>query len=395
MNARRSRGGATRITGPALALFLFTALGLPFWSGCGGPASLPSYEPTDRYPSRTDVVVVQLPTVHPTARPGPGKMDESIRTLPALGGKVADPAKLPADKQAQLRAALDAIFGSPAEPTVIGADANAVTLMAISAESLKSAAGGFKARCVQCHGQPGDGRGPNAAFIDPYPRDFRTGTFKRATGAVRNGKPRLDDIVKTLRSGVKGTSMPMFDLISAEDVRATAGYVIHLAVRGEVEAEVTKRLLSDGEDALDDPSAGVKDVFPKVLAAWVAAQTPGDSVLSAEPLDGSPDAIRRGHDLFLKKAGCSACHERYGKKDVYRYDVRGLPNRVRDLTDADYRWGKEPADLAHRIRFGIHPANMPANPQLTEAEVRDLTAFVAALPYPAKLPDDVRTEVEK
>jgi cytochrome c1 len=38
---------------------------------------------------------------------------------------------------------------------------------------------------------------------------------------------------------------------------------------------------------------------------------------------------------------------------------------------------------------------MPGNPALTEAEVRDLVAFLRALPYPAKLPDDVRTEVEK
>ncbi len=389
MTRRAILGGVALLAGAAVALFAFM---LP---GCGSPASLPSYEPTARYPLRGDPVVVLLPPAHPTARPALGKMDEYVRTLPALGGKVADPARLPADRKDQLRAALDAIFGTPAEPTVMGADAHAVQLLAIDPESLRSAAGGFKVRCVQCHGQPGDGRGPNAAFIDPYPRDFRTGAFKRATGAVRNGKPRLDDIATTLRNGVKGTAMPMFDLISADDVRATAGYVVHLSIRGEVEAEVTKRLLSDGDDALDDPTAGVRESFPKVLAAWVAAQTPGDSALSAEPLAVPPDAIRRGHQLFLAKAGCAACHEKYGKADVYRYDVRGLPNRVRELSDGEYRWGKGPADLAHRIRFGIRPANMPANPQLTDAELRDLLAFVMTLPYPAKLPDDVRTEVDK
>lgn len=389
MNRRATWGGATFRYGVAVALF---ALMTP---GCGGPAALPPYEPAARYPLRADPVVFQLPPAQPTARPAPGRMDEFVRALPALGGRVADPAKLQYAAREELRAALDGVFGTPAEPTVIGADANAVELLAISPESLKAAAGGFKARCVQCHGQPGDGRGPNAAFIDPYPRDFRTGSFKRATGKVRNGKPRLDDIVKTLRGGVPGTSMPMFDLISAEDVRATAGYVVHLAIRGEVEAEVTKRLLSDAEDAIDEPAAGVKEVFPKVLAAWVAAQTPGDSVLSAEPLAETAEAVRRGRELFAGKGGCIACHEQYGRKDVFRYDVRGLPNRVGELTDSVRKWGKEPADLAHRVRFGIQAANMPANPTLTESEVRDLVAFLRALPYPAKLPDDVRTEVEK
>ena len=139
----------------------------------------------------------------------------------------------------------------------------------------------------------------------------------------------------------------------------------------------------------------MREAFPKVLTAWVTAQTPGDAALSAKPLAATPDAIRRGHQLFLTKGGCVACHEKYGKQDVYRYDVRGLPNRVRELTEPEYRWGKEPTDIAHRIRFGILAANMPANPTLTEAELRDLIAFVMALPYPAKLPDDVRTEVEK
>jgi len=388
MTQHASRGGATRLTGLALALFLFAA-------GCGGPASLPDYEPTARYSPRADPVVLQLPPAHPTGRPAPGQMDAFIRTLPAIGGKLADPTKLSAVQSEKLRAAINAIFGTPAEPTVIGADAITVDLLALAPESLKKAAGGFKVRCVQCHGQTGDGRGPNAAFIDPYPRDFRTGAFKRTTGAAHTAKPRLDDIIKTLRSGVKGTAMPMFDLISADEVRATAGYVVHLAIRGEVEATAVRRLVADGDDALDDPAEAVREAFPKVLAAWVAAQPPGDSALSVEPLAATPDAIRRGQRVFLTKGGCVACHEKYGKAAVYRYDVRGLPNRVRELTEPEYRWGKEPADIAARIRFGIPAANMPANPALTEAELRDLLTFVMALPYPAKLPADVRTEVEK
>ena len=39
-------------------------------------------------------------------------------------------------------------------------------------------AGLYLEHCVQCHGISGDGRGPTAAFLNPYPRDFRLGKFQ-------------------------------------------------------------------------------------------------------------------------------------------------------------------------------------------------------------------------
>ena len=36
----------------------------------------------------------------------------------------------------------------------------------------------YRQHCVHCHGITGDGAGPTAQFLMPYPRDFRTGEFK-------------------------------------------------------------------------------------------------------------------------------------------------------------------------------------------------------------------------
>ena len=36
----------------------------------------------------------------------------------------------------------------------------------------------FAQHCAACHGISGDGAGPTAALLDPYPRDFRNGVFK-------------------------------------------------------------------------------------------------------------------------------------------------------------------------------------------------------------------------
>ena len=61
--------------------------------------------------------------------------------------------------------------------------------------------------CSSCHGEKGDGKGPAADFVWPKPRDFTKGTYKfKSTGS---GEPPLDsDIIRTIREGNPGTSMP-------------------------------------------------------------------------------------------------------------------------------------------------------------------------------------------
>src|SRR5215207_2334394 len=78
---------------------------------------------------------------------------------------------------------LGAMFGTPDEP-------NALPETGLDIKKLKMAAGPvwsdkaggkhglYRRHCVHCHGISGDGRGPTAAILNPYPRDYRPGIFK-------------------------------------------------------------------------------------------------------------------------------------------------------------------------------------------------------------------------
>ena len=67
--------------------------------------------------------------------------------------------------------------------------------------------------CVGCHGGDGDGRGPAASLTWGRPADLRKGTFKFRTSV---GEASDDDLKRTIRNGVAGTSMPAFAFSDAQ-----------------------------------------------------------------------------------------------------------------------------------------------------------------------------------
>jgi hypothetical protein len=87
------------------------------------------------------------------------------------------------------------------------------------------------------------------------------------------------------------------------------------------------------------------------------------------------------------------CHANYGREAKYQYDVWGTRIKPAPLTEIRKKGGNEPEHLFRRIRGGIPPSNMPASPALTDAQVWDLVLFLRALPYPDRLPDDMRGKV--
>ncbi len=82
--------------------------------------------------------------------------------------------------------------------------------------------------CSSCHGEKGDGKGPAADFVFPKPRDFTKGTYKfKSTGS---GEPALDsDIIRTIREGNPGTSMPAWKRFSDDEVKALTVYLKQLS----------------------------------------------------------------------------------------------------------------------------------------------------------------------
>ena len=188
--------------------------------------------------------------------------------------------------------------------------------------------------------------------------------------------------------------MPLFDLLPEESVAALAAYVMHLSIRGEVEIALIRGLHPESEDDIADVGAAARTAAAQSHRQWLEAQATGDvpaqTILEGDALAQS---IRNGQRLFAGNA-CLSCHESYGRTAAYRYDIWGLPNKIPDLTQPEYRWGREPADLARTLKHGIKPANMPAV-MLKDGDIADLVNFLRALPYPAQLPSDVRTDVER
>src|SRR3954453_12350729 len=64
----------------------------------------------------------------------------------------------------------------------------------------------YERNCTICHGVRGDGNGEMAAELGVKPRSFRMGEFKYRSTPW--GKlPTTDDLIRTIRHGVTGTTM--------------------------------------------------------------------------------------------------------------------------------------------------------------------------------------------
>lgn len=370
-----------------------------YYSG-GSPDTDPPYEHGWKYPARTDPVVLALPTVHPTDRHKDiEKLDEYIAELPALGGWIARPDQLSDDQKRRLTSVLDDLFGTPAAPAIAGVDSPTADRFALTPDDLKAGGKRYRTACSNCHGLTGDGRGTAGLWAFPHPRDFRSGKFKLVSGAGANtGRPRFADLTAAIQKGVPGTSMQATALGEA-DLRQLAGYTLFLSVRGEVELELMKAL-ADPDETPADIEAEARRQLARVLKKWeeADAEVPLTHAVQDRPEAVTPEyaeSVRRGQRLFAsQQAGCASCHTDYGRTPTYRYDVWGVPNRVRNLTDRERYWAREPLDLARQLTVGIPAANMPGLPVHTPMkDVADLAHFVRELPYPERLPDDVRREV--
>ncbi len=366
-----------------------------------GPDADPPYEPSWKFPTRTDPVVVSLPTAHPAGRHTEiGQLDEYIAQLPETGGQIVRPDQLPDDQKRRLTSVLEALFGTPAAPFIDGVGAFAEKRYFLDRSDLRAGAKRYKIACANCHGMTGDGRGTAGLWAYPHPRDFRSGKFKLATGVGANtGRPRFADLIGAIQKGVPGTTMQATGLAGTE-VGQLAGYTVFLSVRGEVELEVLKAL-ADPDESPADIEAEARKRLASVLKKWDDAdeKAPLTHAVQPRPDDVTAEyaeSIRRGQKLFVsQQAGCASCHTDYGRTPTYRYDVWGVPNRVRDLTDKPRHWAREPADFARQLKHGIHAANMPAVPSgTTDQEIADLVHFTRELPFPQRLPDDVRRLVE-
>jgi cytochrome c oxidase cbb3-type subunit 3 len=110
------------------------------------------------------------------------------------------------------------------------------------------------------------------------------------------------------------------------------------------------------------------------LACLVLVLAGGSAVRAQEPpktnpLAGDAAAIRQGQNIY--RGRCAVCHG---------IDAKGY--RGSDLTTGDWVHGGSDAQIAKTILSGVPGTEMPANPNLSEEEVRMLVAYLRTLSAP-------------
>ncbi|MFM8495703.1 MAG: c-type cytochrome [Planctomycetia bacterium] len=355
--------------------------------------------------------------------------------------------RLTPDQEKQVATILLAMFGTPDEPVCLpetGLDPAKLRLAAgpVRSDIVGRKNGLYREHCAHCHGVTGDALGPTAAFLNPYPRDYRPGVFKFKS-TERADKPTHADLVRVLHNGIPGTSMPSFALLPAAQVEALAEYVKYLSMRGETELALMRAYFE-----LDDDAQGklpetreflVDETLATVADKWKAA---ADAEIPVPPMPADIDlvaSIAKGKELFYgDKANCVKCHgvtglgdgqandyddwnkaigeigkelssgaaaareastsgmspeelsehraqlawlDKFGKVlDGDALEPRTIPPR--NLRHGIYRGGRRPIDLYYRIHAGINGAPMPAAKGTVPPEdIWHIVNYVRSLPY--------------
>src|SRR5438876_159036 len=141
----------------------------------------------------------------------------------------------------------------------------------------------YERKCLLCHGEKGDGKGPAAELLDPKPRDFTSGIYKIRTTAGK--APSDQDLYRVISDGMPGTSMPSWAVLPEKDRWNVVAYV--KAFAADKFKEATK-----------------KQELPKDVAS-------------------SADSIKRGKEMF-EAIECNKCHGTEGRADGPRRPRRRL-----------------------------------------------------------------------
>ncbi len=173
---------------------------------------------------------------------------------------------------------VDNLFGTPDAPKIPSvitdnpdlADVLSLDRLTVASGPIVSGRGLYRKHCANCHGVTGNGRGPQGAILNPYPRDYRMGIFKFKSTS-RGSKPTRDDLAKLISGGITGTAMVKIPGLSDEDVQALVDYVIYLSIRGEFERAMISGAVNDldlesGDRVIDVEFAKLAQAKPEMLA---------------------------------------------------------------------------------------------------------------------------------
>jgi mono/diheme cytochrome c family protein len=338
-----------------------------------------------------------------------------------------NPADVSMPQRDAIAETMEEFFGTPDQPQLPDGTGLDLSLLKMAAGPMAGEVDGaqtglFRQHCATCHGISGDGVGALATTFDPYPRDFRHGTFKYTTTRA-DSKPLRSDLRRTLLRGIPGTGMPSFVELPAHQIDALVEYVVYLSLRGETERYLVQIVVGEGEYL--PLSSVTKEIVLEDATLWVAElwaeveADPAEYVVAVPPRPGYATdeersaSITRGKELYLSKnAQCVLCHgpegDGEGEDEENIYDDWNKPKqgvtpaetaklarlytlpiqelRARDFRQGAFRGGSNPEDLYRRVHIGIKGTPMPAaGPQpgaegaYTPEEIWDVVHYILSL----------------
>ena len=160
----------------------------------------------------------------------------------------------------------------------------------------------YAKRCLQCHGDEGDGLGPAAERLSPPPRDFSLGLFKFKTTAFDEFLSNDADLVRMIRDGMPGTAMPGWgDMLSEQEILDVIAYI---------------KIFADLEGA------------PEIQMDY------------GTQIESSPESLAAGQVLFEDGDRCTECHGLEGKGNAikkteerqWRTHLAAQPDKILDIS---------------------------------------------------------------
>ncbi len=270
--------------------------------------------------------------------------------------------EIPRNHQQAIADILGAMFGTPDVPYAMPETGLDERMLKMAAGPVWSDEGGdkhglYRRHCVHCHGISGDGQGPTAAILNPYPRDYRRGLYK-FKGTFTAAMPMDDDLRRVIHNGIPGTAMPSFALLPPDEIEALVEYVKYLTIRGQMETAIENYVFDEGlePDAKLDPAADpelkdilVNDLLAGIMEPWttVNEQVVVPAVDAIPPEGRTHDevvaSVNAGRELFFgPKANCVKCHGPTGLGD-------GQQDNLDDWSSANQKFITETRSLADEI----------------------------------------------
>ncbi len=216
--------------------------------------------------------------------------------------------------------------------------------------------------CSPCHGPRGRGDGPAGRFLDPAPRDLRSGVFRLVS--TTNGRPSDKDLHESIAAGVPGTAMLPFAHLGNENVRTLIQVVRAFQRRG------LEELYADAVQSPQELRQLVNDMAD-----------PGELIARPPETPDTVDSRARGRLHYMQL--CAACHGADGRGAAMPVDPDSPEAKVppRNLTEGVMKGGVESMSLFNRIRAGMPGSAMPSVSAdvLDDEGVWDIVHFLRAM----------------